>query len=120
VAFFSSYSRGALAAASPTEKVRKATEEITAILDEYVKNPQGKRHETLKKIMVIADQYFNWREMAKRSLGRFWNKRTPEEQKKFTSLFRDLIKNAYMGKIESYPAKKWFMREKRRKIPIQW
>ena len=106
VAVFCSHSLGAVVAASPTEKVRKATEEITTILDEYVKNPQGKREETLNKIMVIADQDFDWGEMAKRSLGRFWKQRTPDEQNKFISLFRDLLKNAYIGKIDSYAGEK--------------
>ena len=106
VAFFCSYSPEAVASASPTEQVRKATADITTILDEYVKNPQGKREETLKKIMAIADQDFDWAEMAKRSLGRFWKQRTPDEQKNFTSLFRDLIKNAYLGKIEGYASEK--------------
>ena len=106
VAIFCSYSLGAVVSASPTEKVRKATEEITTLLDEYVKNPQGKREETVNKIMVIADQHFDWAEMAKRSLSRVWKQRTPDEQNKFTSLFRDLIKNAYIGKIEGYAGEK--------------
>jgi phospholipid transport system substrate-binding protein len=101
-----SNSLGAVVSASPTEKVRKAIEEITTILDEYVKNPQGKREETLNKIMGITDQDFDWAEMAKRSLGRFWKQRTPEEQNKFTSLFRDLIKNSYIGKIDGYAGEK--------------
>ena len=106
VAVFCSYSLGAVVSASPTEKVRKATEEITTILDEYVKNPQGKREEILNKMMLIADQHFDWAEMAKRSLSRFWKQRTPDEQNKFTSLFRDLIKNANIGKIEGYAGEK--------------
>ena len=106
VGVFCSYTHGAVASASPTDKVRKAAEEITVVLDEYVKNPQGKREETLNKMMLIADQHFDWAEMAKRSLGRFWKQRTPDEQKKFIGLFRDLIKNAYIGKIEGYAGEK--------------
>lgn len=106
LAVFCSHSRGAIVAASPTEKVRKAIEGITTILDEYVKNHQKNREETVSKIMVIADQDFDWAEMAKRSLSRFWKQRTPDEQKNFTSLFRDLIKNAYIGKVEGYAGEK--------------
>jgi len=105
-AVFCSQSLGAVVSASPTEKVRKATEEITSILDEYVKNHQKNREETVSKIMVITDQHFDWAEMAKRSLSRFWKQRTPDEQKNFTSLFRDLIKNAYIGKVEGYAGEK--------------
>jgi len=106
VAIFFPYSLGAVVSASPTEKVRKATEEITSILDEYVKNHQKNREETISKIMAIADQHFDWAEMAKRSLSRFWKERTPDEQNNFTSLFRDLIKNAYIGRIEGYAGEK--------------
>jgi hypothetical protein len=42
VAVFCFSSLGAAVSVSPTEKVRKATEEITSILDEYVKNHQKK------------------------------------------------------------------------------
>ncbi|HPD61704.1 MAG TPA: ABC transporter substrate-binding protein [Thermodesulfobacteriota bacterium] len=106
VAIFCPYSLGAVVSASPTEKVRKATEEITSILDEYVKNHQKNREETISKIMAIADQHFDWAEMAKRSLSRFWKERTPDEQNNFTGLFRDLIKNAYIGRIEGYAGEK--------------
>jgi ABC-type transport system involved in resistance to organic solvents, auxiliary component len=106
VAVFCFSSLGAAVSVSPTEKVRKSIEGITTILDEYVKNPQGTREETLNKIMAIADRDFDWAEMAKRSLGRFWKQRTPDEQNKFTSLFRDLIKNAYIGKIDGYAGEK--------------
>jgi phospholipid transport system substrate-binding protein len=87
---------------SPMEKIKQATEEITAILNDFCKDPEGKRTETVDKIMAIADRHFDWEEMAKRTLARFWKKRTPEEKKEFVQLFRDLLKNAYIGKIESY------------------
>lgn len=103
---FCSPSLGAVSPASPTEKVRKATEQITILLDEHVKNHQKNREETVSKIMAIADQYFDWGEMAKRSLSRYWKQRTPDEQKKFTGLFRDLIKNSYIGRIEGYSGEK--------------
>ncbi|MCX8011934.1 MAG: ABC transporter substrate-binding protein, partial [Desulfobacterota bacterium] len=94
------------ASGSPTDRVKKATEEITRLLDGYIKDPQSRKEETLNQLMAIADQNFDWEEMAKRALSRYWKKRTPEEQKEFVILFRDLIKNAYIGKIESYSGEK--------------
>jgi len=44
--------------------------------------------------------------MAKRSLAQNWNKRTPEEQKEFVSLYSDLLENAYIRKIEKYEDEK--------------
>ena len=93
-------------AGSPMEKVRQATEDITLILDDYVKNPEGRKDECISKVMAIADVYFDWTEMSRRTLARYWKARTPEEQKEFSGLFRDLLKNAYIGRIESYSGEK--------------
>jgi phospholipid transport system substrate-binding protein len=90
------------AAESPMDKIKQATVNITKILDDFVKDPNTKRSEAIKEIMAIADTYFDWEEMAKRSLARYWKERTGEEQKEFVPLFRDLLKNAYIGRIESY------------------
>lgn len=40
--------------------------------------------------------------MAKRSLGKHWNVRTPAEKKQFSELFATLLENSYASKIESY------------------
>ncbi len=44
--------------------------------------------------------------MAKRSLGIHWNKRNPNEQKEFVSLFSDLLEDTYIRKIERYEDEK--------------
>ena len=93
-------------AGSLMEKVRQPTEDITLILDDYVKNPEGRKDECISKVMAIADVYFDWTEMSRRTLARYWKARTPEEQKEFSGLFRDLLKNAYIGRIESYSGEK--------------
>jgi phospholipid transport system substrate-binding protein len=40
--------------------------------------------------------------MAKQTLGRHWNQRTPTERSQFTDLFASLLDNSYISKIESY------------------
>lgn len=87
---------------TPTEKIRRATSEITYVLNDFCKNPNGKKTECVTQIMVIADRHFDWQEMARRALARAWEQRAPEEKEQFVSLFRELLKNSYVGKIESY------------------
>lgn len=87
---------------TPTEKMRRATGEITGVLNDFCKNPNGKKTECVRQIMVIADRYFDWEEMAKRALASAWEQRAPEEREQFVSLFRELLKNSYVGRIESY------------------
>jgi len=44
--------------------------------------------------------------MGKRALARHWAARTPEQRKRFTELFADLLENSYVSKIESYGGEK--------------
>jgi phospholipid transport system substrate-binding protein len=87
---------------TPTEKIRRATQEITAVLNDFCKNPNGEKTECVTRIIFIADLHFDWEEMARRALAHAWEQRAPEEKKQFVSLFRDLLKNSYVGRIESY------------------
>jgi len=49
---------------------------------------------------------FDFPEMAKRSLGANWQRRTPEEQQEFVKLFRELVENSYMDNIAAYNGEK--------------
>jgi phospholipid transport system substrate-binding protein len=50
----------------------------------------------------VADERFDWEEMARRSLGRHWAQRTAEEKKEFIRLFSELVERTYMIKVENY------------------
>jgi len=54
------------------------------------------------EILKIVDEYFNFHEMAKRALGRPWKEQPPEKQKEFVELFKQLLFNSYVDKVESY------------------
>lgn len=69
---------------------------------------KGKSKEAEKRLLLrkIADERFDWEEMARRCLAIHWAERTPEERKEFVSLFADLLERSYMGKIEGYKDEK--------------
>jgi phospholipid transport system substrate-binding protein len=86
--------------ATPTEDVKKTVDEVVRIVaDKEMKKNDQKRRQALKKTISVI---FDYSEMAKRSLGKHWNQRTPAEKKQFTDLFATLLENSYAGKIESY------------------
>ncbi|MEE9240325.1 MAG: ABC transporter substrate-binding protein, partial [bacterium] len=61
---------------------------------------------------AIAKQ-FDFTEMARRSLARYWKKRNKEERKEFVSLFSGILGKSYIGKIEAYTDEKiLYVREK--------
>lgn len=88
--------------ATVTTTIKTTVDEVIRIVgDEEMKkksNEQRRRTAIKKSIATIFDS----QEMAKRSLGRHWNQRTPAERKQFADLFATLLENSYAGKIESY------------------
>jgi len=96
----------ATARASVTDEVKRTVDEVVRIVsDKELKKPQNekKRRQELK---AAVGRVFNYGEMAKRSLGRYWKERSPAERKEFVSLFEILLENSYAGKIESYNQEK--------------
>lgn len=92
--------------ATVTEDVKVTVDKVVAIVsDPALKKPRNeeKRRAELKKAI---SRIFDYGEMAKRSLGVHWKKRTAAEQKEFVNLFATLLENSYAGKIESYENEK--------------
>jgi phospholipid transport system substrate-binding protein len=88
--------------ASVTDTVRKAVDGVIKIVsdnDLKKKSNERQRRAAIKKTIATI---FDSQEMAKRSLGKHWNSRTPAERKQFVELFANLLENSYAGKIESY------------------
>ncbi len=54
------------------------------------------------EILTIVDEYFDFSEMAKRALGRPWKDQSPEKQNEFVSLFKQLLFNTYVDRVETY------------------
>ncbi|MDR3578891.1 MAG: ABC transporter substrate-binding protein [Oryzomonas sp.] len=86
--------------AGVTDNVKKTVDEVVRIVtDKNLKHHEQQRRQALKKDIGAI---FDYSEMAKRSLGKHWNKRSPAERKQFTDLFASLLENSYAAKIESY------------------
>lgn len=94
----------ALAAAvqGPMEVIKSGTEKALDILHD--RKPDGKLNlrERRGEISQIVDQYFDFEEMAKRSLGRAWKYQPPQKQEEFVRLFKDLLFNTYVDRVENY------------------
>lgn len=96
----STFFSASLAIAGPSDDVKKTVDEVVRIVaSKEMKQNEQKRRQALKKTISLV---FDYSEMAKRSLGKHWNPRTPEEKKRFAELFATLLENSYAGKIESY------------------
>jgi phospholipid transport system substrate-binding protein len=90
------------AAGVPGDQVRQTTDKLLAILKDPQLKGESKKSERRHKLKEVLYQRFDFTEMAQRSLGSEWRRRSPEEQKEFVKLFTDLLERAYLDKIESY------------------
>jgi phospholipid transport system substrate-binding protein len=95
-----------VAAGAPQEQLRQSVDKLISILNDPQLKGEQKRNERRQKLKEVLYQRFDFTEMARRSLGSEWRRRTPEEQKEFVRLFTDLLERAYLDKIESYSGEK--------------
>ncbi len=87
-------------AGSPTEELKVQIESALELFkDPKYKNPDLRLHQR-EKILAITRQVFDFTEMSKRVLARYWKQFSPQEQKQFVDAFADLLGNTYMDKVE--------------------
>ncbi len=92
---------------SPMERLRTGVQGVIGILNnpEY-KGIPAKQGEMNTKVREVIKDFFNFRELSKRTIGRPWLNFSSEEQDKFISLFTQLLEETYLGKIGSYSSEK--------------
>ena len=97
----------------PLVQLQKSTDEILMVLQsEELKTPE-KKVERKQLILQIINRMFDFRGMARSSLGPNWNSLTIEEQDIFVGLFISLIEQRYIGKIDSFNDQKVIYKEQR-------
>jgi len=90
------------AVTGPTEQLKASTDRVLQILDDPAFKPEAKLAERRKAVRRIADEIFDFEEMAQRALGQHWRTLTADQRKEFVPLFADLLDRAYMSTIERY------------------
>ena len=86
----------------PLVQLQQSIDEILAILQSEELKTSVKKDERKKLILDVVNKMFDFRAMARSSLGQNWNGLTAEEQDKFVGLFASLIEQRYIGKIDAY------------------
>jgi phospholipid transport system substrate-binding protein len=85
-------------AGPPTEIAKQVIERALAVLNDPSMQGEARR----QKVKRIVDPYFDYQEMAKRSLGPTWGKLSPGQRQEFVHLFSQLLEASYSDKIEKY------------------
>jgi phospholipid transport system substrate-binding protein len=91
----------------PTAQIKSTVDQVIQILTNPQLQGEGRKQERRKKLREAIFVRFDFQEMAQRSLGAHWPRRTPEEQTEFIKVFSDLLEQTYVDKIESYNNEKF-------------
>ncbi len=97
---------GVASAGSPTDALKQSVDEVLRVVEDPGLKKAETKEERRKRLEEVIAKRFNFEEMAKRTIGAEWAKRTPEERKEFVNSFRTLLANSYLGRIENYSGEK--------------
>ena len=89
-------------AGCPTEQVRGTVDKVMTIVRSSHPTSKAQMEAQRAQLLQVIYPRFDFTEMAKRSLGRHWAGRTPEEQREFVKIFAGLLGRSYANNIESY------------------
>ena len=85
--------------------MQAAVTRVVAVLqNDFEASPLDRPRTEMRRAEIrrIAAELFDFDEMARRTLTRHWNSRTPEEQAEFVRLFTDLLERSYVARIEPF------------------
>jgi phospholipid transport system substrate-binding protein len=91
---------GEIGAVSPEAITRSACDRVLGILRDPALQGGQHRDERRKKLRAIADEVFDWEDMARRSLGTHWRKATLTQRTRFVHAFKEILADRYLNDID--------------------
>lgn len=90
-------------AGEPADQLFASMDRVLKLVDDpALKQP----HERRKAFHRTAEEMFDFEEIARRSLARHWDARTPAERGEFVEALRELLERLYISKVELYNGEK--------------
>jgi phospholipid transport system substrate-binding protein len=94
------------AAGVPTDQLKGAVERVLRTLDDPALRGDARLGDRRVAVRKIANEIFDFSEIARRSLGRYWQPLSEPQRTEFVGLFGDLLERSYISKIELYGGEK--------------
>jgi phospholipid transport system substrate-binding protein len=90
----------------PMDEIRGIVTKALQILKEPGMKSNDQKKELAGRLEKIVDPIFDFRAMAKRSLGLHWRDLKPEERQEFVPLFTDFLRTVYLSRMGVYNGEK--------------
>jgi phospholipid transport system substrate-binding protein len=94
------------AAGVATDQLKGAVERVLKTLDDPTLKGEARLGERRAAVRKIANEIFDFGEIAKRSMARHWQPLSEGQRTEFVGLFADLLERSYISKIETYGGEK--------------
>jgi phospholipid transport system substrate-binding protein len=94
------------AAGVPTDQLKGAVERVLKTLDDPSLKGEARLGERRVAVRKIANEIFDFSEIAKRSMARHWQPLSEAQRTEFVGLFAELLERSYISKIETYGGEK--------------
>lgn len=85
-----------------TEAVKRTITDLIAVLDDEALKQPGRAEERRHKIEDVIRRGVDYEEMAKRALGRPWLALSEQDRQEFVSLFVQLLRDSFAGRITEH------------------
>jgi phospholipid transport system substrate-binding protein len=96
----------ASAAGPATDQLKGAIDRVVKVLEDPGLKGPDRIAERRAAVRKIAEDIFDFNEIARRALARHWQQLTDKQRAEFVSLFSDLLERSYLSKIELYGGEK--------------
>jgi len=89
-----------------TDQLKGAIDRVVKTLDDPAYKGEDKAPARRRAVRKVANDIFDFSEIARRSLARHWQPLTDKQREEFVMLFADLLERSYISKIELYGGEK--------------
>ncbi len=89
-------------AAGPMALIQNGTEKVLTILRQSETGRAPSLRQREGEVLAIVSNYFDFDEMAKMALGHPWKQLSPRKRQTFAGLFKKLLFNTYVDRMENY------------------
>jgi phospholipid transport system substrate-binding protein len=100
------FAAGQALAGPVCEQLKDAIDRVVKLLDDPALAGPDRAAERRAAVTKIAQEIFDFPEVARRALARHWQPLTDKQREEFTALFADLLERSYVSKIELYSGEK--------------
>ena len=100
------FAAGQALAGPVSDQLKDGIDRVVKVLDDPALKGPDRTEERRASVTKIAQQIFDFPEVARRSLARHWQPLTDKQREEFTALFADLLERSYLSKIELYDGEK--------------